>query len=115
MFQKMPAWLEALVLRALKSAVSPEEIAATIASLKVEVVNKARAAAATTATSWDDKLVDMLDDAFSVCKPGAEFLCDLVQKGEDALVAFLRAAAARTDTKLDDAAVDMLAEAFKAA
>jgi len=115
MFAQIPAWLEPLVIRALKSAVSPEEVAATVAALKVELVNKARQAAHATATTFDDKLVDMLDDAFSTCKPGSDFLCDLVEKGETALVGFLRAAAARTDTKLDDAAVDILAAALKAA
>jgi len=59
-------------------------------------------------------LVAKVVELFSECTPDSQFLCDLVEKGEDAVVAFLRKMAVQSPTKIDDAAVDILEAAFKA-
>lgn len=112
LFSILPGWLEALVIGAVKKAVTPAELATAWTALVTSVVDQVQAWAASTSTKVDDYLADKLEDAFLKCSPDVTVLCELIAKGEAALVAFLRAAAARTDTKLDDLAVDMIAMAL---
>lgn len=109
----LPVWLEKLLIKALKDFVPPSVIADAIASFKVEMFAKLRELAARTDTTIDDMIVDRIEAAFNACSPDLQFVCDLIQKGEDAFVDFLRATAAKTDTKIDDAVVDILAAALK--
>ena len=62
-----------------------------------------------------------LEDEFGIAGPpldflaevGTEFLCELIEKGEMALVSMLRSASKITPTEIDDAIVDILEDALK--
>ena len=113
MAKKIPNWLEALLVKALKDFVPPSVIAEAIDDMKLEFFAKLRELAARTDTTIDDMIVDKIEAAFTACSPDMQFVCDWLQKGEDAAIDFLRGVAAKTPTLLDDAAVDILAEALK--
>jgi len=110
---KMPAWIENLILKAVKEFLPPSMIVEAFAALKLELFARARAAAAATDNAVDDMLVAKLESILNECTPDSQFICDLIQRGESAVVEFLRKVASSTPNKIDDAAVDILEEAFK--
>ncbi len=109
----IPRWLEELLIKAVRDFLPPSVIKEAFLSWKNELMTKLKAMAADTSNKIDDKLVDMVDQALSTCTPDSQFICDLIQNGEAALIAKLRVLAASTDTELDDAAVDILEDAMK--
>lgn len=111
--QKLPRWLEALIIKALKDFLPPSVIKDTFVGWKEDVLAQLRVYAADTSNKIDDRIVDMVDQALSTCEPDAQWMCDLVANGKAVVIAKLRELAASTETKLDDAAVDILEEAMK--
>lgn len=110
---KMPAWVENLILKAVKEFIPASMIAEAFAALKVELFARAKAAAAATDNAVDDMLVAKFEALMNACTPDSQFICDLIQRGEQAVIDFLRKVSAETPNKLDDAAVDLLEAAFK--
>lgn len=110
---KIPKWVEALILKLVTQFVTPEVVAEAFTVWKTEFIAWAKSQVANTANQIDDFLVDKLSQALTVCEPDAQMLCDLMQRGEEAVVELLRGLAAKTETDLDDAAVDVFAEALK--
>lgn len=114
MAKQIPAWVEAIVIRIIKSYVPASAVAEAIQSAKEGLIAWAEGQVANTSNTIDDMVVSKLKSALLACEPGEEFLCDLVLKGQVAFVNMLRVVAARTDTEIDDAVVDVLAEAMGA-
>ncbi len=113
MADKLPGWVEALIVKALHEFVPASVIVEAFDRFKTETFAWARAKVALTDNKIDDAVVAKLEEALNACTPDAEFLCDLINRGQDALIDFLRAVAAKTPTVIDDALVDILEEAFK--
>ncbi len=113
--RQVPRWVEALLIKALKTYLPPEALAEAFDMWRTEAVDWARAQAAATANGIDDMLVDKFAQALSTCQPDMQFLCDLVSRGEHAMVDKLRELAKLSETELDDAAVDLFEKALFAA
>jgi len=105
--------MENLIVRAIKEFVPASMIKEAFDALKNDLFARAKAAAAATDNAVDDALVAKLEEILNECTPDSDFLCDLIKRGEDAVIDLLRGVAAKTPNKIDDAAVDLLAEAFK--
>jgi len=109
---KLPAWLEKLVVQALKSYVPPEVVAAAIEQWKAAFCDKIVALAAATDNQIDDRIAASVVAALTTCTPDVAFLCELIEQGEVAAVGLLRSMASASDTKIDDALVDIVAAAL---
>lgn len=110
---KMPAWLEALVIKGMKEFIPASLIADAFDKFKAEIIAKAKELAADTSNTIDDMVVSKLEQILNGCAPDVQFLCDLIEKGEDSVIIFLRDAVAKTENKIDDAAIEILAKALK--
>lgn len=115
MAKKIPGWMEALLIKAMKEYLPPEAISEAFAAWRDEMIAWAKAQVASTSNKIDDVVVEKLADALTLCKvDDGQFLCELVVKGEHAVVDLLRTLSKSTETKLDDAAVDILEQALLA-
>lgn len=114
MASKIPGWIEALTIRVIKEYLPASAIAEAFESWKSLFLEQAKAWAADTDNMIDDMVVAKLEAALTTCTPDSQFLCDLVEKGEDAVISLLRGLAAKTETGIDDALVDLIAAALKA-
>ncbi len=113
--QLIPPWVDAIVVRLIKTYVPSSAIAAAFAEVKAKAIEQAKALAADTANKWDDAAVAKVEEILNGCSPDSQFLCDLIKNGEQAVVDLLRAGAQQTPTQIDDALVDLLADALKQA
>ncbi len=107
MFPVLPVWVEKLIIQAVKTYLP--------ASVVKQVWQDMLDALAAWAKSLGvpPAIADAVEDlAKGDCIPDLQVLCDIVQNGEKAAIAFLRAQALRTDTKLDDLGVDLLVAAI---
>src|SRR5262245_61364422 len=113
MFPTFPPWLEKLIVQAIKTYLPTEVVKEAFQGFLVQMCDWAKAQVANTANKIDDKIVEALADLVaSGCTPDTAVLCDVISRGEAAVVDFLRAQAKRTDTKLDDTMVEVLAAAL---
>jgi microcompartment protein CcmK/EutM len=109
----VPAWLQRMIIAAIQKYLPPEVLAAYWHEMLVALGAWAKTLAADTTNQVDDAIAAAIADlALGQCSPSTQVLCDMIEKGEVAVVAFLRAQAARTETKLDDAMVDLVADAL---
>ncbi len=102
-----------MIVDAIKKYVPADAVAAAIAAWKLEFLDYLTAQAAATANGVDDILVERVRAALEACTPDSAFLCDLLTKGEAAVIAKLRLLAVPTPTVIDDALVDILEKALK--
>ena len=113
MEKKIPGWLERIIVEGIKKFVPASAVAEYVGMAKAALAEKITTLAASTENKIDDAIAAKLVSALTACEVGAEFLCELVEKGEIALVATLRNAAKVTPTEIDDAIVDILEDALK--
>jgi transcriptional regulator CtsR len=106
---KMPAWLEKIIVEGIKKFVPASAVASYITMAKMALVDRVNALAASTENEIDDAIAQRLSDAIIAC----EVDCELIEKGEVAVVAMLRKAVETTATEIDDAIVDILEQALK--
>lgn len=111
-FPKLPKWVENLIIKALSTYVDPDMVKGAIEEWKVEFGEWLKAQAALTTNKIDDKIADTVISALNGCDLDNMFLCDLIQRGEVALVTVLKGMAAKTDNEIDDAIVAIVAEAL---
>ena len=113
MEKKMPAWLERIIVEGIKKFVPASAVAEYVAMAKAALAEKVTALAASTENKIDDAIAEKIVAAMTSCEVGTEFLCELIEKGEMALVSMLRSASKITPTEIDDAIVDILEDALK--
>lgn len=111
--KKLPAWIENLIIKAIKDFIPVSVIIEAFDTFKIEIEKKLRELALSTENKVDDMIVDKVIEALNTCTPDADFLCGLIEKGEDYLIDMLRALALKSETKIDDALVEIVAEALK--
>jgi len=111
--KKLPAFLENLIIKAIKDFLPPSVIAEAVDKFKEELGKKLRELALSTENKIDDMVVDKIIEALNTCSPDADFLCGLVEKGEDYVIEMLRGLALKSETKIDDALVDIIEKALK--
>ena len=111
--KKMPAWDEALIIKAIKDFVPVSVISEALEKFKADAIAKLKEMALKTENGIDDMIVDKIAEALSECTPDSDFLCGLVEKGEDYLIDMLRNIAKTSPTKIDDALVEIIAKALK--
>lgn len=113
-FPKLPAWVETLIVTAIRNYVPASAIAAAIDGWKAEIFDWLTAQAASTDSPIDDVIVTKVKEALNSCTIDSDFLCGLVAKGEDFLIAKLYEVALTTPNKIDDACVKLLDDALRA-
>lgn len=113
-FPKLPLWLEKLVINSLKSYADPVMLKAAFEALLVPFIANLKALSAATPTLIDDMIVAKVADVLTTCSPDVAFLCEMIEKGEAAVIAFLRVQCTKTDTRIDDTLVDIVEAAIKA-
>lgn len=110
---KVPSWADALIIKAIKEFVKPESVAELFDTFKAELFLRLKEMAAKTENQLDDALIERLEQALNECDIDSNMLCELIGKGEDALISFLREQVAKTPSKIDDALIDILEDAIK--
>ena len=111
--KKMPAWVEALIIKAIRDFVPVSVISEAMEKFKADAIAKLKEMALKTETGIDDMIVEKIEEALSACTPDSDFLCGLVEKGEDYLIDMLRGIAMKSPSKIDDALVEIVAKALK--
>jgi len=111
--KNMPVWVEALIIKAIREFVPVSAISEAMEKFKTEMAAKLKELALSTENKVDDMIVDKVIAVLSECTPDADFLCGLVEKGEDYLIDMLKTVAKKSSTKIDDALVEIIAKALK--
>ncbi len=110
--KKLPAWLEVLIIKAITTYIDPDTVKGALEQWKSEFAEWLTTQAALTDNTIDDKIAATIITALNGCDLDNQFLCDLIQRGELAVVDLLRKLAASTDNEIDDAIVAIVAEAL---
>lgn len=111
--KKLPDFVEKLIIKAIKDFVPVSVLVEALETFKLEIEKKLRELAASTENQIDDMVVDKIMEALKTCQPDADFLCGLIEKGEDYLIDMLKALALKSETKIDDALVELVEKALK--
>ncbi len=111
--KKLPDFVEKLIIKAIKDFVPVSVLVEALDTFKAEMEKKLRELALSTENQIDDMVVDKVLEALNTCEPDADFLCGLIENGEDYLIDMLKALALKSETKIDDALVELVEKALK--